>query len=84
MTHELVGQRINLNKTPQSIKMGDNKTYDYVKYELNDPVMESKIRSLFSDVRIFVPGTTGTADFKPYRTNVYINEDGLIFEVSNG
>lgn len=83
MTHELIGQRINLNKKPLRREVA-GKVYEYVRYELNDPVMESKIRTLFTEVRIFTPGQMGTADFKPYRTNVYINEEGIIFDVSNG
>lgn len=84
MTHELVGQRFNLKGTPRRLELSSGKIYEYVQYELDDAVMESKIRSMFPDVRIFPPGAMGTADWVPGRTNVYIDKNSFITEVSNG
>ncbi len=47
--------------------------------------MESIIvLSTNSDVRIHLPTDLYPTDHDEARQNVYINEDGLIYEVSNG
>lgn len=79
MEHELIGQKVHLDITERSSRHGVQMTY-----EMNDPVMEAKIRAEFATVRIFPPGTNGTMDAKPFRTNVYIDEDGVITRITNG
>jgi len=76
----LVGQRFNLKATQHTYK-----DRVYTTYELDDPVMEQKIHDMYGDeVRIFPPGTLGTCDWQPYRTNVYIDEHSIITEVTKG
>lgn len=79
MVHELIGQKVHLDIIERKTKSGVHTIY-----EVNDPVMEAKIRAEFSTVRIFPPGTAGTMDIKPFRTNVYIDKDGVITNIKKG
>ena len=80
MTNELVGQKVKLKETKRTVH-----EFEYIQYELDDPEMEHKITTaLGKNVRIFTPGTMGTADYKPYRMNVQINKDGVITGINNG
>jgi hypothetical protein len=79
-THDLVGQKVNLKETKRTVH-----EFEYIQYELDDSVMEDKIKSTFGEgVRIFTPGTMGTADWKPYRMNVHIDKHGIITRINNG
>lgn len=76
---EFIGQKINL-----AVREIEYNGKVYKTYQLDDPLMEAKIKKAFSDVRIFPPGTCGTGEYKPYRTNVYLDEDGTISVIDNG
>lgn len=69
----LVGQKVKLKITEH-----DYRGTIYKSYEIDDPVMEKKIKDAHPGCRIFPPGTCGTADWKPFRLNVHIDESGTI------
>lgn len=80
MEHRFVGQQVKLKETPG--KVGD---FEYISYSLDDPEMVKTIKEEFGDsTRIFPPGTLGTADWDEFRINVYIDETGIITEISKG
>jgi len=80
MTHRFIGQQVRLKETPHVIM-----DKEYIQYSVDDPAMVSAIHEEFgSSVRIFTPGTVGTADWKPFRTNVYIDKTGVITDIRNG
>lgn len=81
--HPLIGQKVNLKTEEHKIKFLD-KDLTMTSYTLDDPHMQKLIQDTFPDVRIFPPGTMGTADYKPFRVNVNINEQGIITSISNG
>lgn len=95
MTHELIGQIVKLDKIPyrrvySPIALADGKVLpeeiiEGFSYKLNDPEMVVKIKEMLGEsVRILPPGTMKTADYKPYRKNVYLDETGKITDVRNG
>lgn len=79
----LVGTKVNMTVTEHESTMGD-KVFKYKEYEIVDPNFEKKVNSINPDNRIFPPNTAGTMDYKPFRLNVYIDESGIVTEVSNG
>lgn len=81
---DLVGQKFNLKESTFIYGKGGGQVVR-TRYELDDPEMEAKIRDMFGEnVRIFPPGTAGTTDWKPFRTNVHISKDGIITDVRAG
>ena len=81
--NKLVGQKVNI-KVEKVTRTFRDQTIEYSIYKLDDPKMEKKINALGSDVTVFFPGEAGTMDFKPFRTNVHIDETGIITNISNG
>lgn len=80
---KLVGRKVNLNITEQDITIGE-KTKRYKRYTLDDDKFEKEVDSISSNNRIFPPGTMGTMDYQASRLNVYINEEGVVTQVSYG
>lgn len=80
---KLVGRKVNLNMTEQDITIGE-KTKTYKRYKLDDNNFEQEVDSISSNNRIFPPGTMGTMDYQASRLNVYINEEGIVTQVSYG
>lgn len=81
--HPLIGQHVKI-KAQEHVQEFLGKELKFTSYTLDDPEMQKKISQTFPNVRIFPPGTMGTADYKPNRVNVYLNKDGIITEISNG
>ena len=76
---DLVGQKVKLKITEH-----DHRGTIHKSYQIDDPVMEKLIRGTYPGCRIFPPGTCGTADWKPFRLNVHIDESGTITETNLG
>ncbi len=77
---KFIGKTVQLKKTIHKTKYGD-----MTSYKVDDPKMVAAIKKEHgTNIRIFPPGTMGTCDFVPSRTNVYIDETGVITRVSNG
>lgn len=53
-------------------------------YVLADPEMEKQLKDTYVNVRILVPGSMGTKEYKLGRTTVYIDENGTIYEITAG
>lgn len=77
----LIGRKVNIDVTEH--EYGKNKTL-YKKYTVNDKKFEQEIDAIAIENQIFPPGTMGTMDFKPYRLNVYINEEGVVTRADYG
>ena len=72
---DFIGKKVNLKVTEE----------DGVKiYTVADPVMENQLRNTYANVRLFPPGSLGIADYKPLRTNVYIDHNGTIYKITKG
>lgn len=79
-----IGKKFNLKKSSIVISGKFIGSMELVSYELDDPHMEQALKDAYRDVRIIAPDTMVTADYVPTRTNVYININGIIEEVTNG
>lgn len=76
----LIGKKIKLREESRTVS-----GVSYTVYHLDDPVVEEEIRNeIGGEVRIFTPGRGGTADYKPYRTNIYVDQDGIVTAVRQG
>lgn len=81
---EFIGQKFNLKAVTHKMEIGKD-IVDHVVYTPDDSEMKKKIEAAFvGTVRIFPPGTMGTQDYKPQRTNVYINKKGVIHKITKG
>lgn len=77
----LIGKKIKLKKEHQTLASGEIITV----YHLDDNEVEEEIRNeIGGEVRIFPPGSLGTADYKQFRTTIYIDEDGVVTDVIQG
>lgn len=83
IAQKIIGRKVNMTVTAHESKIGKD-IFKYKQYELNDPDFEKEVNTINPDNRIFPPNTAGTMDYKPFRLNVYINEDGVVTEVRNG
>lgn len=72
--------RVAVLKTTQKEHRGKVHT----QYELDDPVLLQELKDAYPTFRIWLPGTIGTMDFRPSRTNVRIDESGIIIQVYRG
>jgi len=82
---DFVGQKVKLKVKTKKLDLHELGIREYKSYELDDPEMVTKLKETFGEnVRIFPPGTCGTMDFQQWRTNVYIDKNGIITEVNNG
>ena len=79
----LIGRKVNLIVTEHEYGKGEDKM-KYKQYKVDDTEFEKEIDSIASQNRIFPPGTMGTMDYKMFRLNVYINEEGIVTRVSYG
>lgn len=79
----LIGQKVPLNVEKKS-QMVFGKTMSYSFYTMADARIEEKLNSLAENVRIFLPGTVGTMDYRLDRLNVSITEQGVIDRVYYG
>ena len=79
----LVGRKVNLKVNEIVRGEGENKRI-YKQYKVDDLKFVDEVNAISQTNRIFPPGTMGTMDYKPYRLNVHINEDGLVTEVNYG
>lgn len=87
MDNEFIGQKFKLKSTTitKMYEALSDKPITYTSYQLDDPIMEEKIRAAFpGKVRITLPGTMQTQDHLPTRTNVHISADGIIIRISKG
>jgi len=54
-------------------------------YDLDDPQGEKRIRdSIGGDVRFQIPGWTYTQEYRLGRTNVHVDESGIVVKVTKG
>lgn len=82
---ELIGQQVNISKTPTSWASNSGHVFESVNITINDPAMvERAVKLLGPGVRWRIPGRVYTQDFRPERANVRINEEGIITDVFNG
>lgn len=79
----LVGRKVNLIVTEHEYGKGEDKM-KYKQYKVDDTEFEKEIDSITTENRIFPPGTMGTMDYKMFRLNVYINEEGIVTDVNYG
>jgi len=78
---DLAGRTVRLSTREHTLYRGGQTTV----FRLDDPLFEEEMRARFGPgVRIFVPGTFGTADFSPFRTNIRIDKAGSVTAVYNG
>jgi hypothetical protein len=77
---DLVGRKVNLLERKITTKFGT----EHVVYTVDDPSFVGMVKEMYPDVRIFPPGTGGTTDWQPFRTNIYVDKDGIVTEVTNG
>ena len=80
---KLVGRKVNMIVIDNEEHMG-GEVFKYKEYELKDPDFENEVNNINPNNRIFTPNTGGTMDHKPFRLNVYIDENGVVTEVRNG
>lgn len=80
---KLVGRKVNLIVTEHESKIGE-KVFKFKQYEVVDPEFENDVNNINSDNRILPPDTGATMDYKPFRLNVYIDEQGIVTQVNNG
>lgn len=79
----LVGRKVILEVTERVRGEGENKTV-YESYKVNDPQFVEEVNNISTNNRIFPPGTGGTMDYQMFRLNVYIDENGIVTDVSYG
>lgn len=79
----LIGRKVSINVTEHEYGKGLDKMR-YKQYKVTDPEFEKEIDAIATENRIFPPGTMGTMDFKTYRLNVYINEEGIVTRADYG
>lgn len=79
----LIGQKVPLNvEIKNTVIFGKNKSYSF--YTMADARLEEKLNSLAENVRVFLPGTVGTMDYRLDRLNINITEQGIIDRVYYG
>lgn len=79
----LVGRKVTLEVTERVRGEGENKRV-YESYKVNDPQFVEEVNNISTNNRIFPPGTGGTMDYQMFRLNVYIDETGIVTDVSYG
>ncbi len=79
----LVGRKVTLEVTERVRGEGENKRV-YESYKVNDPQFVEEVNNISTNNRIFPPGTGGTMDYQMFRLNVYIDENGIVTDVSYG
>ena len=80
--HPLVGQRVKVLVTEHVYTSTAGASWPYKSIKIDDPEMTKRVKEIGGRWR--VPGWVYTADYKPTRLNVRINEEGLITEVFYG
>lgn len=80
--HPLVGQRVKVLVTEHVYTSTAGAAFPYKSIKIDDPEMTAKVKEIGGRWR--VPGWVYTADVRPERLNVRIDEEGLITEVFYG
>ncbi len=76
----LIGQKVHLIEEKLPLKGGK----EYTQYKLDDPLFEKTVKDMYQNVRIFIPGTCGTLEWNPLRTNIHIDQNGIVTNVTHG
>ena len=76
---QLKGRVVTLSQQHQQTPFGS-----YTVYLVNDEDFLKTINSREEIIRLMVPNMIHTMDFNPKRVNIHINEQGEIFNISEG